>query len=255
MEDLSASFTIPINGIARGREKVVYIKLYVWEGIMNIDLLQSAAKIIEADGVDGLYKTAKLVGMPIALALLIANIRRDYRCGWPLGIGYDEMVEEKLKRHIPAVHNFLGQGECAFFYAGEWYCFDNFSAFAVYWRGRLWSTVEHAYQAAKFDDVDIVEKIWSATSAHQAKKIANSPQNRDLIRPNWKYVMRTIMKEILLAKLEQHEYVQIKLRKSQGMILVEDSHRDAYWGRGENWDGENWLGRIWMEIREERYPN
>lgn len=59
------------------------------------------------------------------------------------------------------------------------------------------------------------------------------------------------MKEILWAKLKQHEYVERKLRESVGLVLVEDSHRDDYWGRGPNWDGENWLGRIWMEIRSE----
>lgn len=224
---------------------------------MNVDLLQKAAKIIESDGIDGLYETARLVGMPTALALLITHIRRSKGSmgGWPAEPAIDDAVKETLEKNVPAVANFLGRGECAFFYTGKWYCFDNFSSFAVYWRGRLWPTAEHAYQASKFDDSNIIEQIWKASSAHEAKKIANNPRDHDLIRPDWKNVMQGTMKEILLAKLSQHEYVQKKLRESRGMILIEDSHRDAYWGRGREWNGQNELGRLWMEIRKEVYPD
>lgn len=224
---------------------------------MNMRLLQRAAKIIEIDGIGSLYAAEGVVGMPTALALLITHMRRAHgsMASYPPAPEIDAKVEEELEKLIPAVYNFLGQGECAFFYTGKWYCFDNFSAFAVYWRGRKWPTVEHAYQAAKFDDALIVEKIWQATSAHETKRIANDPQNLGFIRPNWNEVKHGIMKEILLAKFEQHEYVQKKLKESRGMILVEDSHRDSHWGRGPRWDGENWLGKIWMEIREEKYPS
>lgn len=224
---------------------------------MNVDLLQKAVKIIETEGSDGLCATEKLIGMPIALALFIAHLRRAKGSmnGWPPDPNIDNKVKTELEAHIPAVANFFGQNECALFYVGQWYCFDNFSAFAINWRDRNWSTVEHAYQASKFNNPEVVEQIWRATSAHEAKKIANDPQNNHLIRSDWENVKHVIMKEILLAKLDQHPYVQKKLRESRGMMLVEDSHQDAHWGRGRNWDGKNWLGRIWMEIREELYPD
>lgn len=220
---------------------------------MDIALLQKAAKHIEADDMDGLQEAAALVGMPTALAILVAYQRVYYgslKKGYPPDPMIDVRVSAELSSAVPAVFNFLKE-PCALFYTQRWYCFDNFSAFAVEWRGRLWPTVEHAYQAAKFDDPVLVDKVFNARSAHEAKKIGGDPQYRRFVRLDWGRVKRGIMKEILLAKFAQHEYVRKKLRESQGWRPVEDSHHDAEWGRGPDWNGENWLGEIWKEIRDD----
>ncbi len=60
-----------------------------------------------------------------------------------------------------------------------------------------------------------------------------------------------VMKDILRAKVEQHEYVRRKLLETGDRELIEDSWRDDYWGWGPNKDGKNMLGRLWMEIRDE----
>jgi len=135
------------------------------------------------------------------------------------------------------------------FYEREFYTFSNFSSFAIEWRGRLWMTSEHAYQAAKFDDSTIQEEIRNARSAHDSKKLAEKYQEK--IRSNWSEVRLEIMEEILLVKLAQHPYVMKKLLQTGERMLVEDSWRDAYWGWGPNKDGENHLGRLWMKIRDE----
>lgn len=136
------------------------------------------------------------------------------------------------------------------FYGGEFcYCFSNFAAFAVNWRGRVWQTSEHAFQAAGFDDETIVEEIANATSAHDALKLAIKYQSR--LRSSWEEEKRVVMKDICRAKLEQHPYIEKTLRQSQGMKLIEDSPKDSCWGRGEDWQGKNWLGEIWMELRAE----
>lgn len=223
---------------------------------MHVEILQQAAKLIEADGTEGLHATAQLVGMPAALALLITHLRRGYGSmsgGYPADPEIDTKVVRVLIAEEPSVMAFLSR-PCALFYTPEWYCLDNFSAFTVEWRGKLWPTAEHAYQAAKFDDEEVVERIRQASSAHLAKKIGNDPMLQDKVRADWQEIKHAIMEEILRAKLAQHEYVQKKLRESRGMLLVEDSHRDPHWGRGENWNGENWLGQIWMKLRDEVYP-
>lgn len=221
---------------------------------MDIDLLQKAVKIIEADGRDGLNAAARHVGMPTALALLIALLRRNLGSTetFPPDPEIDEKVHIELVSTVQAVRNFLGE-KGAYFYTGRWYCFDNFSAFTVRWRGRLWATAEHAYQAAKFDDEEIIERIHNASSAHEAKKIGNDPSAQHLVRSGWQDVKHHVMEGILRAKLRQHPYVARKLKESWGMHIVEDSHRDDHWGRGPNWDGQNWLGEIWMKIRDEVY--
>ncbi len=135
------------------------------------------------------------------------------------------------------------------FYEGPFYMFSNFASFAVVWRGKLWPTSEHAYQAAKFNHPTLQEGIRKATSAHMAKKIAE--QYDEQKRPDWHEVNVAIMEEILRAKLEQHPYIREKLIKTGERKMIEDSPKDAFWGRGPDHQGQNHLGRIWMKLREE----
>ena len=139
--------------------------------------------------------------------------------------------------------------ETILFYGGEFgYGFSNFAAFAVEWRGRLWQTSEHAFQAAAFDDEEIIETIFNARSAHDALMIAIEQQSN--MRAGWEDEMISVMKDICRHKLEQHQYLQEKLRESGDAELVEDSPKDAVWGRGSDWQGRNELGKIWMELRD-----
>ena len=137
------------------------------------------------------------------------------------------------------------------FYEREFYPFSNFSSFQVEWHGRKWATAEHAFQAAHFFETtpDLVEQIFNATSADAAKKIADA--NLDKAPDNWAKIEVGIMEDICLAKLQQHPYVERKLRQTLDLPLVEDSPYDAIWGRGPNHDGRNELGKVWMKLRAE----
>lgn len=136
-----------------------------------------------------------------------------------------------------------------FFYENEFYVFSNFSSFAIEWKGELYPTSEHVYQAEKFEDESLKEQIKKARSAHEAFKLAE--QNKDKRRNDWDEIKLGVMKAILRAKTEQHPYVKKKLMESGDKELVEDSWRDTYWGWGPNKDGANHLGKLWMEVREE----
>ena len=135
------------------------------------------------------------------------------------------------------------------FYEGRYYMFSNFSSFAVEWRGVVWMTSEHAYQAAKFVDVDVVERIRLARSAHEAKAISKSNEDKKL--KNFDDIKVGVMEEILRAKLSQHPYVKESLISTGQREIVEDSHKDSFWGRGPDWQGRNELGKLWMKLRSE----
>lgn len=60
-----------------------------------------------------------------------------------------------------------------------------------------------------------------------------------------------MVRDILRAKADQHEYVRRKLLATGDRELVENSWRDDFWGWGPNRDGKNMLGKLWMEIRAE----
>lgn len=138
-----------------------------------------------------------------------------------------------------------------YFYPPEYYVFDNFSSFQVEYKGKIYPTSEHAYQSSKFLDIDpeLAERVRGAKSAHEAQKIAG--ENKDKRPKNWNDIKLNVMKEILLCKVNQHDYVKKKLLQSGDRIIIEDSWRDSYWGWGEDRKGENHLGKLWMEIREE----
>ena len=135
------------------------------------------------------------------------------------------------------------------FYEGLYYMYSNFSAFAVYWADRWAMTAEHHYQAAKYFGVsdEIVEEIYAAKSAREAKQIAK--RYKDRIRSDWQEVKVSVMEDIVWAKLLQHEYIQRKLLATDDLVLIEDSPQDSFWGRGRNGRGRNELGRIWMRAR------
>jgi len=140
------------------------------------------------------------------------------------------------------------------FYEQEFYPLSNFSSFTLQWKGLRFDTSEAAYHWEKFpgdDDASrlIRQMILAASSAHTAfNAAAANALNR---RPDWDRVKVGIMREILRAKVEQHEYVRRKLLETGTRELVENSWRDAFWGWGPNRDGQNQLGRLWMEIRAE----
>lgn len=146
-----------------------------------------------------------------------------------------------------------------FFYEQDYYVLSNFSSFKVRWRGTDFDTSEHAYHWAKFTDWDgnglnphateAARDIRAARSAHEAFKIAE--RNKINRHPDWDHMKLDIMRDILRAKVTQHEYVQRKLLETGERQLIENSHRDPWWGWGPNRDGLNMLGKLWMEIRAE----
>jgi ribA/ribD-fused uncharacterized protein len=140
--------------------------------------------------------------------------------------------------------------EPVLFYEREFYPLSNFSAFRLHWKGYEYDTSEAAYQCEKFHCTGMIAaEIRAASSAHIAFKVAE--RNRAYRRPDWDAIKVDVMREILRAKSDQHEYVRRKLLETGERELIEDSWRDDYWGWGPNRDGQNMLGELWMEVRAE----
>jgi len=134
------------------------------------------------------------------------------------------------------------------FSGGGYNSFSNFASFEVEYEDVLYKTSEHAYQAAAFNDQNIKQMIIDAKSAYLAKTI--SVEHKDKKRSDWLEVNLEIMKDIVSCKVNQHEYLQKKLRDSGDAEIIEDTD-DGFWGRGEDGNGQNQLGKIWMEMKEQ----
>ena len=136
------------------------------------------------------------------------------------------------------------------FYTPRSYVFNNFSAHAIEFRGKLYPTCEHAYQAAKCTDPQGQEAIRNARSPLEAKRLANETYKaaRD---PDWGNKKVAVVEEILRSKLAQHPEAQEALRDSGNEDIVEDSPTDYFWGEGADGSGQNMLGKLWMKLRDE----
>jgi ribA/ribD-fused uncharacterized protein len=143
--------------------------------------------------------------------------------------------------------------EIAGFFLDKWYVFDNYAPFQVEWRGKLYPTSEHVYQAAKFFDTDseLAEKIRLCRSPREAGNLAHD--NEKLRVVNWDDMKLEVMEEIVRAKLSQHELVSETLKKSGSLTIVEMNSNDEFWGWGKapEHSGRNELGKIWMRLRDE----
>ena len=118
----------------------------------------------------------------------------------------------------------------------------------------VFMTGEHAFQASKFLDREIIQKIIYARSPKEAKEIAR--RHRKSYRPDWTVQAKLKSYEaIALAKAKQHEEVREALRRSLGRKIIEGSKEDAFWGTGENGHGLNHAGKAWMSVRAKFFPS
>lgn len=130
---------------------------------------------------------------------------------------------------------------------------SNFYRSSVVFEGKIYSTVEHAYQASKTTDPASREIIRKASSPADAKKLGQGLS----IRSDWSDVRLEIMRRLIREKFENPFLRPLLLATEDAELILNNKWNDKFWGvcRG---DGENWLGRILMEersrIRQEDDP-
>ena len=129
-------------------------------------------------------------------------------------------------------------------FMSEYRFLSNFYPSEVEFDGKIYPTVEHAYQAAKTEDDAEREKIRLAISAGEAKKLGQSVQlieNRDLIK-------FLVMWELLNKKFEDPKLAQ-KLKNTGNQELIEGNDwGDVIWGVCKGY-GINMLGIMLMAVR------
>ena len=127
-------------------------------------------------------------------------------------------------------------------------CFSNFSAHSVRLNGKTWPTAEHYFQSQKFAGTPDEEEIRLASSPMLAARMGRSRKRP--LRPDWEDVKDDIMREVVLAKFQQHEDIRNVLLSTGNEEIVEKTTDDYYWGCGLDGTGKNMLGIILMEVRE-----
>jgi len=138
--------------------------------------------------------------------------------------------------------------EIRFYKVGDKYGnFSNFAPFPIFVDNKLWLTVEHYFQACKFKDNSIKEKIRSFPSPMKAAKEGRNRSNP--LREDWESIKNNIMLQSLLVKFRQHPNLRKELLLTENAIIIEDTSNDSYWGNGKDGNGKNTLGKLLMEVR------
>ena len=121
---------------------------------------------------------------------------------------------------------------------------SNFYMATVRFDGKLYPSVEHAYQASKTLDNISREIIRKAKTPSGAKKLGQGLE----IRTDWHDVRIDIMRSLIREKFENPFLRPLLLSTGDAALILNNKWNDKFWGicRGT---GENWLGKILMEER------
>lgn len=127
--------------------------------------------------------------------------------------------------------------------------FSNFSRHGVELDGHWWPTVEHYFQAQKFEDKEHQNKIRAVSNPMQAATLGRS---RSIpLRADWEQVKDDVMLKAVRKKFETHPELRELLLSTGEEEIVENAPGDYYWGCGKDGTGKNRLGQILVQVRNE----
>lgn len=137
-----------------------------------------------------------------------------------------------------------------FFSKSETYSeLSNFAPLPIEIEGVSWPSTEHYYQAQRFADPELREKIRAAKKPVIAKKLAQTHRNK--ARADWAAVKDAVMERAVRCKFEQHAGLRELLLSTGDEDLAEAVLNDYYWGTGADGTGQNRLGLLLMRLRAE----
>lgn len=138
------------------------------------------------------------------------------------------------------------------FFKDEYKKFSNFYPVVIYFEGRNYPSVEHAFVAAKSKD-EMFRKMVSELPADKAG-VAKRRGRKVKLRPNWDLMKINLMKRFLMQKFSYHEFKSLLLSTEECYIEEGNYWHDNYWGncyckKCKNIEGKNQLGKLLMKIR------
>lgn len=131
-------------------------------------------------------------------------------------------------------------------FEGNFRFLSNFWPSVVQLDGVKFSSVEHAYQAAKTFDDEMRQKIKNAKTANIAKKLGQKVE----LRKDWESVKLDVMEKLLREKFAIPELKQLLLDTGDAELVEGNWWGDRFYGVCDG-KGLNHLGRLLMLIRSD----
>lgn len=132
-------------------------------------------------------------------------------------------------------------------FQGRYRFLSNFWLCYIDYQGLTYPSVEHAYQATKFEGVLRVPFTRTDMKPGEAKRLGRS----DGIRKDWESVKLSIMKELVTIKFSDKFLGKWLLDTKNEYLQEGNMWYDTFWGVDlRTGQGQNNLGKILMEVRE-----
>ncbi len=127
--------------------------------------------------------------------------------------------------------------------------FSNFALFPLVIDGVDWPTSEHYYQAHKYTDPELMERVRQAKTPMEAALMGRDPNIPK--REDWDTYKDIAMEKAVRAKFAQHEELKVLLKATGTSFIYEHTKNDCYWGDCGDRTGKNKLGLLLMQLRSE----
>ena len=132
-------------------------------------------------------------------------------------------------------------------FKGIYHFLSNFYLCDIELNGKIYPSLEHAFQATKTHCLADRESIRNASTPAYAKRLGL----KVVLRADWEAVKLSIMKRLVSNKFALNKELADLLRQTGDAELIEGNNwGDAFWGVCGG-VGRNHLGKILMEVREE----
>jgi ribA/ribD-fused uncharacterized protein len=144
------------------------------------------------------------------------------------------------------------------YFRGMEFFLSNMYGVDVEYKGDVYPSLEHAYQAAKFKSKKLRTKIRNVKYPGEAKRLAKELTEAGHRRSDWQEVNIKIMRILLRKKFSKDHVTKlwVRLKNTGDAKLIEgNSWHDTFWGMHRYQDGKlrgkNVLGKLLMELRDE----
>jgi predicted NAD-dependent protein-ADP-ribosyltransferase YbiA (DUF1768 family) len=133
----------------------------------------------------------------------------------------------------------------------------NMSAHPVTYKRKKYRTPEALFQALRFRDEAIIEKIRAEKSPFGAKLVAKGHKDKMVIEETSPEDVAN-MERVLKLKIKQHPELARDLKATGTRRIIEDCTarprgNSLFWGAARQngkWVGQNKLGELWEKIRK-----
>lgn len=133
-------------------------------------------------------------------------------------------------------------------FQGEHRFLSNFYPSVIMIDGWRYPTLEHAFQAAKTNDLDEKKAILEAETPGKAKKLGQTVTTRS----EWESVKIGTMRDLLRKKFIEDPLRSRLIETGDEELFEGNKWKDRFWGVDlDNGQGENWLGKLLMGVRDE----